>query len=391
MAAKQLSENQIEHFKENAEWMPTLFSQTSSGSIQVWNVGVFENVIITFYGLMDGKHQWTYETIKAGKNLGKVNETTPEEQAHIKASQLFEKKEKEGYNTSLEKAMAGVVDLDGVDPMLAFPIEDKIKYVKFPGFTQPKLDGHRIVAVITNGSVKLFSRTRKAITTLPHIVEQLERAFQGATLILDGEGYNHALKQNFEKLTSTIKRDEVHEDHKIMEYHVYDVAQSLYASPSSGWQDRTKDVFACIVNSKLPNVKVVDTYAVGSMEELVRLHDNFVAKGYEGAMYRNPSTPYEGKRSAGLLKVKVMKDEEFTVVGYVEGKGKFAGGIGSFICRNEKGDEFNVAMNGTIESLEEYLKNFSKYAGRKLTVQYQKKSSYGIPIFPRGLRFREDV
>jgi len=75
----------------------TLYKQTNTGKIQQWQVKVFGNMVTSTFGQVDGKLQETTDVVKSGKNLGKVNETSMEEQALLKAQQLFDKKLKEGY------------------------------------------------------------------------------------------------------------------------------------------------------------------------------------------------------------------------------------------------------------------------------------------------------
>ena len=65
-------------------------------------------------------------------------------------------------------------------------------------------------------------------------------------------------------------------------------------------------------------------------EELKKVLD----KGGEGLMLRDPMSRYENKRSKTLLKVKVMHDEEATVVGHEEGTGRCQGLRGALICEN---------------------------------------------------------
>jgi ATP-dependent DNA ligase len=244
--------------------------------------------------------------------------------------------------------------------------------------------------MITDGKPRLFSRTRKEIFTLPHIVEQLSLVFAGKTLEIDGELYNHKLKNDFNKIASTIKRDEVHPDHKIIEYHIYDVVSD------KGYAERTREVFSHLHTVQAPNLKVVDTYAVRDRAELNKMHDRFTAEGYEGVMYRSQTMGYgeEGdgeNRTVALLKVKKFTDSEFRVIAAIEGNGKFAGKLGKFVCELKNGNTFDCAMNGELETLEDYLINFDDYKGRMLTVQYQGFTPDGKPRFPRGLRFREEL
>jgi DNA ligase-1 len=369
--------------------LPTLYSKTATGAIQQWTVAsgpyqAGQGIVTVEYGQVGGAIQKTVDIIKTGKNLGKANETTPEQQAGLKAKQLWDKKVKEGYVTDIDKAAAGETDLEGVEPMLAFPIEDKEKHVKFPALAQPKLDGFRCIAIVKNSKARLFSRTRKEILTLPHIIRQLESVFENA--VLDGELYNHDLKHDFPRLASIIKRDELHPDHVLIQYHIYDTVAE------GGYSERMKPVQSALLsNPQAKSLQMVETHSVSSRDELNGLFQSFLQDNYEGAMYRNPGMPYEHKRSAGLLKVKTMDDAEFEVIGVEEGSGKLMGKAGAMICRTADGKEFRAKMKGALDTLAEYLVNIDKYKGKMLTVQYQGLSPDGIPRFPVGLRFREEI
>ena len=175
---------------------PTLYKQTSTGAMQQWTIAVEGATIRTFWGQTGGKLQEGSDTIRAGKNIGKANETTPEEQAKAEAKSQWELKLKKGYVEQLGQAKAGKVDKiieGGIFPMLAHTIEKRGKDLKYPCYVQPKLDGHRCIAICKNGKVTLWSRTRKLITGVPHIIKALESigGFAGEHFILDGELYNH--------------------------------------------------------------------------------------------------------------------------------------------------------------------------------------------------------
>lgn len=361
-----------------------LYKQTSSGAIQEWQVSAEGNVVTTKFGQIDSPNiQTTSETVN-GKNIGKVNETTDEQQAQLRAKQMHEAKLKKGYTPDLELAKSIKNVLEGVEPMLAFPIEDKEKFVVFPAYAQPKLDGMRCLAVIENGTCTLYSRTQKIINTLPHINNQLQKWSNSSgvlDIILDGELYNHKLKDNFNKLMSLIKRDEPHQDCRDIEYHVYDVVDE------KPYHQRT--ILLDDIESLCPHVEQVEHILVDSRQKLDNYFHYYLEQGYEGAMYRNPNIPYEHKRSTSLLKVKIMQDAEFEIVGINEGKGKLAGKAGALVCKTSSGKEFKAKMVGSIDNLTDYLVNFeSKYLGKMLTVQFQGLTPDGIPRFPVGLRIR---
>ena len=60
---------------------PKLYKLTSTKKIQEWEIFTEENKIIVIQGQIKGKKQRYEETIKEGKNIGKENETTTNQQA----------------------------------------------------------------------------------------------------------------------------------------------------------------------------------------------------------------------------------------------------------------------------------------------------------------------
>lgn len=360
---------------------PTLFKQTSGGKIQQWAIRAEGNAVITEYGLQDGKKQTVTDLIKEGKNIGRSNGTTPEEQARTQAQQEFDAKIKKGYVEDLTLAVENKNNLAAVQPMLAHPIEKKEKYAVFPGLAQPKLDGLRCIAIIVAGEVSLFSRTQKPINTVPHIVADLERCYAGKDIILDGELYNHALKDDFNEIIHLAKRDDVHADATKIQYHVYDVVGA------GNWLTRTNG-FKEIKDSQY--IVQVETVQVLGREELDAYQAECIGRGYEGAMYRNADSQYENKRSASLLKVKTFVDDEFKIIGAVEGKGKLMGAIGVFVLITKDGVEVEATPACTFAQKVAYWKNKESYYGKMGTVKFQGYTPDGSLRFPVFKAVRED-
>ena len=71
---------------------PCLYKKTATGADQMWQVETDGNKIITRWGQVGGKIQEETEVIKTGKNIGKQNETSPEQQARYEAQALWTKK-----------------------------------------------------------------------------------------------------------------------------------------------------------------------------------------------------------------------------------------------------------------------------------------------------------
>lgn len=92
-----------------------------------------------------------------------------------------------------------------------------------------------------------------------------------------------------------------------------------------------------------------------------------------------------GQRSARLLKYKVMQDAEYTIVGAVEGAGKWTGCLGAFVCTTaDQKHRFTVTPASTDAEKKKMWKTWRQYRGKALTVQYQELSSDGVPRFPVG-------
>lgn len=208
---------------------PELFKKTSVGAIQRWLISVEGATIITEHGQVDGKQQTTRDTITEGKNLGKTNATTPEQQALAEAAAKHEKQRKKGYVDSHQKAMDGATDEvieGGIAPMLApsqlYPTH--AKKLVFPVYVQPKLDGQRLIGIIENGVCTLWSRTRKRVNSLPHIVAALEKLFPTGKHIIDGEAYADQFSEDFEELMSIVRKDYVDPEgrHLRVQYWMYD-------------------------------------------------------------------------------------------------------------------------------------------------------------------------
>ena len=125
-------------------------------------------------------------------------------------------------------------------PMLAYPVSDKPINYNEPIFMQPKLDGVRCVIQanvkrhilhpsLNDVSVVAYSRTGKEWKNIHHILEQLTPFFQKyPNVILDGELYNHDLKDDFETIISLVRRQkpddiDMLESADIVQFHCYDI------------------------------------------------------------------------------------------------------------------------------------------------------------------------
>lgn len=367
---------------------PRLFKKTNTGAIQMWQIVVSDSTMTTTHGQVDGKLQTTSDTITEGKNVGRSNETTPNQQAEAEAEAKWNKKvEREGYVEDIERAQDGETDQEGgIPPMLAKTYEDVVKKWTWPCDAQRKFNGNRLVAVIEDGEVSLWSRKRTRISGVPHIQAELEKAFAEikGSLVLDGECY--ALGWSLQKISGFFRKQGAKPGHEELGYFVYDTESDLK------WEDRRKTLDVAFNFGPLRNLKnihPVETVRVNSESEAKQLQSAWVQEGYEGAILRRLDTPYQaGKRSAGLVKLKSFKDAEFVIKAVSEGRGKFAGKA-MFSLETEKGLPFDCCAPGTMEDRAAFFKEGDKLIGKLLTVKYFELSDDGVPVFPVGLAVRD--
>ena len=94
--------------------MYELFKKDSKGKLRFLDISTDGSTIVQVSGVIGGAHVTNVSQCE-GKNIGRSNETTPEEQAELEAEAKHIKKLKEGYYLTEEEAMNEIVTL----PMLA--------------------------------------------------------------------------------------------------------------------------------------------------------------------------------------------------------------------------------------------------------------------------------
>lgn len=371
--------------------LPPLYATNQKGKLKIWATGVMNagkySIIYTNFGWFNGSIQEHTDVIKSGKNTGKTNATTHFEQAKKEAYSNWESKKKEGYVEEILDAKAGKTDsiiAGGIEPMLAHTYAKSGDKIVYPAYVQPKLDGHRCIAIKSGKEVTLWSRTRKRINSCPHIEKAIAQQFEGIDIVLDGELYNHDYHDNFEVISSAIRQSKPTYESKLVQYHVYDTVMD------KDFSKRFTELFSIVLfnNPLVP----VTTRIVRDEMEMMDSFASFTENGYEGLIIRNKAGKYENKRSYNLQKVKEFDDAEFKIVGVNEGRGKLQGKLGTFTCITKNGDSFEVKMTGNEDENTKYLNNKKLWEGKMLTVKFQGYTNANLlPRFPIGLRIRKDI
>ena len=368
--------------------MPTLYKIDTKGKTRVWWIEYDEERYRTHSGIMDGKLVSSGWQRPTEKNVGRSNATTVAEQVFAEVKAEYEKKQNQGkYHGNLSDADGGA---KFIECMLASKFDPK-KHKQYPYFSQPKLDGIRCIV----SKAGMQSRQGKPITSCPHIMEALAPFFSAhPDAVLDGELYNHDLRDHFEKIVSLVRKTkpttiDYIEASKLVQYHVYDCVMDAPFVDRLSFINKNFGTFSSFGDRYFPIVRAVRTWTVDDEHDVETMLGHFLETGYEGQMLRVMDSPYEGKRSKNLMKHKEFQDEEFKIVSIEEGKGNWEGYAKSVEIQLNDGTTQSSGVRGNQEFMYEILKNKDKLIGTEVTVRYQNKTADGKLRFPVVVAFWE--
>lgn len=236
--------------------------------------------------------------------------------------------------------------ITNLSPMLAkkYPESHHEQYY----YIQEKLDGNRCIAYfdVNEDKWKFQSRSGKPLKVdfdMSWVTDNVDKP------IFDGEimTLGHAGSRDFNRTSGAINGKYTNKSD--LHYYIYDiVADKLPYKERKEILDKYAEQGTGEQCSILPVLDYVPVYPNTDYNwKLDEWLDKITDKGGEGIMLRDPNAYYQHKRTDALLKYKKLQTMDLRIVGWNEGKGKYEGAIGSFICENdEKTIRVNVAGIG---------------------------------------------
>jgi DNA ligase-1 len=267
-------------------------------------------------------------------------------------------------------------------PMLAYPVSDKPIDYSSKISMQPKLDGVRCVIQYDNSEVKAYSRTGKPWLNIEHILFNLKPWFiLNPDIILDGELYNHDLRDDFNKIISLVRKSKPTDQDRLdaaelTQFHCYDIIDE-----TKTFEERNRFITQVVPRNHC--VFHVKTQAVATESLAKVVHQQNLDNGYEGSILRTNDV-YACKRSHNLRKFKDFHDAEAEITGWVEGKGKRIGTIGKFTAVDSEGNEFGMPVMDKFKILQANFETMKDWVGETATFTYferTKAGSYRHPLF----------
>ena len=267
-----------------------------------------------------------------------------------------------------------------------------------------KLDGVKALFYWDGKEVHTASRGGEhydvATTHLRENPQLIEFFKANPTIILDGELFKRF--KTLQQISGAARMEKNAYDCDWLEYWVYDCYDT--ANPDMIAEDRWKFLvgnFAQANNIPIYSV-VLDDYTeapikllfhehVSGWDNMNKLHDQWVAEGFEGAVITDPNKSYKpGSRCNNLIKIKHYQSEDFKVIGYKLG---LRGSEDmTFTCELEDGRTFEAMPCGDRATKAEYVENFeTKYKNKIGECTFFSWSDAGLPLQPRFRIFRWDL
>ena len=407
--------------------MTTLYKRDKKGKVRAWTI---EHDAVSYWTISgihpDGKMTKTAPTFVEQKNVGKANETSLEQQVLNEVASKIQYQIDQGFTYDIP------TEEKRFEVSLANKYQDRIEKNKldFPYIVEPKLDGVRCYIKMVDGDIRMFSRKHKEFVACPHIAanEFVTKFFETyPDAILDGELYNHDLKDDFNKIVSLVKKskpkaEDLEESAKLVQYHCFD---SYYPSePQLTYTQRKmrlmnllgyeEDGYLTDGEDRWGDNKFVfyDNFVIVGVDWAFYLNRGwkahqsiadkeehvehwirkFTSQGYEGIMLKK-DVPYFFGRSFDMLKYKRFVDSEFEIVDVEEGLGNSAGLASAIVCKS--GDNtFKAGIIGDNDYSRKLLNDKEKVIGKLATVVYQaltpsKDGSGGVPRFGKVKSIRD--
>lgn len=353
-----------------------LYKTSAKGAIQIIDMVIEGDTYTRSWGQLDGKTQEKATTAK-GKNTGKINETTPEEQAIIEARAVWVKKQKANYSLSPEAPVTTLL------PMKVNEYQKHLKKVADVVFTSPKLNGVNVeYRLDRSGPVQVLRLLSRGGENYPIPEHQREQALLLLNVLgtnsINGEMYCHG-EHLQDIMAATKKHNELTPK---LKFYVFD-----FPEVPGTYQERCKTMYDIDNDSETntPDFPFIPVWVARSPEEIEDQYEQCMAAGYEGLMVRNPDGLYKyNTRSLDVFKYKKMQDAEFKIMGFKLDKNKHV----VYDAITATGDTFSVKRRGTSEERLKDAEEAPSNIGRWLRVEYECYSKGGIPLKPVGDIFR---
>jgi ATP-dependent DNA ligase len=373
-----------------------------------WQIGfdAATNSVVSAHGLIGGAIQSS-----AAAGVKNARASAAEAAVTVANAKFKNKTVKEGYLVEPPAASAAAAPPAAAAsasaaaappfPMLAQERDDAKTEKCLPAFAQPKFDGVRALARLADdGSVEMFSRNRLRLAHLEHIygpplAALLAELPPGA--VVDGEMVavrGESDVEDFDATVSIVRRtvtaisDAEAATLRMRVFTYINPGGALDARWGRTHDERRRHLDFAMGQAAQPRLLYVQALRVRTLADVKAAHDLYVSRGHEGAvLYPLDGVYTPNKRS--LIKVKVFRTEEGTVVGVVGCKGGRETDAARVVIRIWDGKEVTMRPACSIARRREWFANPEMIVGKEMTFKFQGLTAHGLPRFPVALEIRD--
>ena len=353
------------------------------------------------------------KTVERGKATRNLWEQVMLEAKHLVKEKLDKgyreiEKDPDEYKTSeLEEILGGIVTgQNGVPkPMLAKQA-DKVTNPKIYDkvwLASRKIDGLRaLIYMGDDGNLHTASRgamnydaAMSDILEHPSLIQLFK---ENPGLIMDGECYHHGY--TLQQLNSIARTQKTAVDYDVLQFYWYDIVDvnSTFDERWAYMQD-IKDQLNFEFDPEKEfsdeelRIQFVPQEEVVGWDNMMKLHNQYIAEGWEGLVIRDPDALYRPNgRTNDMIKIKCYKSDEFLITGYELGLRGNEDMV--FLLITKEGKPFKAKPHGDRSQKDWYIENFDKEClNHYATVKYFYMSDDNIPLQPSvsNIRIEEDM
>lgn len=298
-------------------------------------------------------------------------------------------------------------------PMLAVPCQ-AFDLIHYPVYATPKIDGIRCLTIkpaIVRGIDQRCDPVTRNLKPIPNL--HVRRLLEQLPVGLDGELVSGtSATGNFNGTSSDIMSEEGWPEFRYIVFdfghqHIFDTGNQI------GYLERIKLLESLALSE---HCVVLSPVRINNPDELRAYEEACLQQGYEGAMIRQPSSPYKFGRSTineqYLLKIKQFEDSEAEVIGFAEkfhnaneptlnplgyqersshqGNMHPTGVLGALCVRDTKsGVEFQIGTGFTDAERESIWRNREGHLGKLVKYKHQPHGKVDKPRFPVFIGWRD--
>ncbi|MEM1946812.1 MAG: ATP-dependent DNA ligase [Candidatus Caldarchaeum sp.] len=281
----------------------------------------------------------------------------------------------------------GITILRPVKPMLAdhaYTSEEVVKVLGTPVMCEPKIDGVRVQVHKKEGTIKVYSRGLKDLTSSLPDLENLAAEIDAEEAILDGEAYcvgENGRPLPFQTTMSRVGREKDVET-ALAEFKLQAKFFDILYVNGRNLCDNTLRQRRETLNRCLPEMLVNPMVEADNPHKVEECFMTWVSEGFEGLMAKSPNSPYvPGRIGRYWLKLKQAYTLDVVVVAAEWGHGRRRGWLSNYhlAVRDERTGEF-VPVGKTFKGLTD--DEFRKMTEMLLRITKQ-QTGWGVVVEPR--------